>query len=1263
MQVESILINKPISDNQLSAKPETKWKGRKVRQQVGSDARITSKALSSSKTVPKEKIKKIFKPKTFEDITKFLYNDVSNHILLKICDRLDAHQKQAIQSISSKDMPTFYLYLTACIDSFKDCETKEEIEKQRDKVDSNIKTILYLIKRWPTIWEDFFEDIRQKTNRAEFISALKGEKNLSGLLIFLVKSAPEVYEGLPKDWDTVTSDRQFYDQIQCCLEKRRVIRQEVSEWFLSLDRLDSSVINQEEFPIHLLESDYRPTFEIWINLLSDEYFSASDSFIQRFLNFTKGNRELIAGVTCLLPRISEKVVWENILKLSENKGFHPPLQVLLTKKSYLRSPKSLTRLFSLSDDKLARLFSLFSANKESFPLLQLTSQLKGEVGDNILSWLQENSHLSRYVVDLMWKTHKNKNSFSFDFQKLIAWHKKCPEKATQILSVAFRYPSALRYLISQDLRDNESSLCETILNLFNPQIFLTECTHVLRLLETKENIPVVKDILAFGSNKKYASNLLDLAVASHVDLVTKMISRFKDKNMASDCLSHLLVAIGNSKNVTKIRQIFVLIENPPENEISASLLKAIRQDFVDSGELSEDTSFAVKAYLNGSRDSITFFLSKKAHTFTDPEKGFYIECFRTGNFELIEKCLSNPLHKIFNIYDVKNLEALFAVQKHLKELKYSIENIDYICKFMFVTLSDSPSHLGKALFLCFKSPVTLLKIVFSEKRKENLDQMVSLERFREQINKLFENNENRKATVLTADEVAKILLYNGLYNIWLANDLKNILEEFLPPYAFSHMNKKMKGLRTNVALRNILYRIPLKKGTSVLSALICPARQETFESCFATSLLMKLQNDSEEFLLCAIAMLQGKLKRTQDNVTIEFQLRVAPLTHFDNPHFLQTMELTIAQMSSSLIRNEAKDWLQNYLDRFSLPNDPMNQKAWHTFVDFFHKTYDQWSKWIFVYSEKNDQDMQGVWVLYDMIQKPGKQITTNDEFVILFKRALQFAMVQLQKTVQPTDGLRSILSKIEEEIHNGTFIKEIDRIASEMNPTFEDDKERLWKVVGGDVETVLATFYEKKYMVKENILGRKRDEEYLINEIFEICHTLPASMQDSYLVVGGEEHGFCLLPKKINQQKLFSKEARQEWICQRIQMAKEFVPNFPEATEEVLAADSPVRALIVEAALQTGGPLSERVSEIRDEINKNAFQKAFETQNARLACPFSDTNFYDEEGFAYYVAANVDVSEGTLICGDGKSVPTNYETADFEFTPGEHRDKYEIYFV
>lgn len=918
MQVEHRAALRVISNVELSEKDESEIHWGKVL--------LSSSAPSASKekTLQRGRIKKVPNPQTFEEIKKLLPQNPANNILLNIFDHLEVHQKQAILAISAKDMPSFYRYLSVCADSLK--ENEEHLENVR----INIKTLLYLGKRWPSLWNDYFKNLTQK-KRTEWIQTLSEEEpDFTKMLTFLKKKSPKVYEDLPEDWYEASSDSLFYDQIQECLEERSAIVQEIMEWFLGLEQVDSSVTTQEEFPIHLLESDYRPTFKIWINLLSNVYFNADDLLIQRFLRVTKGNRELTAGVTSLLRHVPNENIWEGILIIGETAKFLPSLQMLLTKKFYLSSPKALSRLFSLDNERLTQFFSLFSLTKESLPLLSFTSQLRGEYGRSLLAWLHENPHLSRYVIGLMRRTVRNKDFFDFGFQRCMTWQKKSPEKADQILSVAFRYPDALEYLISQDLKDTPSLISTTtILNLFDPKEHLTACTHIFRLLEAKENIPMVKVILILGrENKKYASNLLDLAVAGHLDLTTKILSRCKDRKMAQDILTPLLLTVGNSENVVQLKQIFALIENPPEQKISALLLKLIRNHFQETGGLSKKLSLALAAYLRGCDHSVKFFLYMNGKPVTDPGKQFFVTCFDCGNFELVEKCLLNPLHKIFNLYDVEKLEALFAVQDHLRNQKFRVEHIDYISKFLFVTLSDSPSHFGKALHLCFQEPMALMQIVFSENRKEKLDQAVPLEKWKKLFEELFENNENRKATVLTSDQVAHILLHRGIYNQWLAKEIRDMVEEWLPPDAFSYMSEKMDELMEKHSLRNILYSIPPKRAVAVLSALFCPVRQGTYDACFSTSLLMKIQKDTEQFLLCAKELQGGKLKRTQNQVIKEFHLRVPPRGQFDNSNFLQTMELTIAQMSGSYIKQEGWNWLQRYFNGFRVHNDPIYQNKW-----------------------------------------------------------------------------------------------------------------------------------------------------------------------------------------------------------------------------------------------------------------------------------------------------------------------------------------------
>lgn len=340
------------------------------------------------------------------------------------------------------------------------------------------------------------------------------------------------------------------------------------------------------------------------------------------------------------------------------------------------------------------------------------------------------------------------------------------------------------------------------------------------------------------------------------------------------------------------------------------------------------------------------------------------------------------------------------------------------------------------------------------------------------------------------------------------------------------------------------------------------------------------------------------------------------------------------------------------------------------FIDLFRKGYEQWTTWIFDYTEKDDEGSEGVWTLYDLSQEPAKKITDADahevgnDYVFLHNRILQFALTQLQKTLPETvsdPGWNSILSRVEKEFNEGLFIEKMYVIASEMSPSFEADEERLWKMAGGDTEAMLQTFYEKKSLLKEIIFGKYAEEEYLISEILETCSTLPLSLQHTYLVVTGDNHSFCCLPEKMNQQELSSQKARQEWISQRVRLAKRFVRKFPEATEQVLAAENPVRELIIEAALQNGGLQSKRVKDIREKMNQKASLAAFEKNDGHLAFPFCDTNYFDGEGFIHCVGIDVDVSEGTLICGDYKSVISDFNTPDFEFDPEDYRDNYTIY--
>lgn len=1191
---------------------------------------------------------------------------------------------------------SFYNYLNRCLSHYQDGLQEQEDEEEDENFEmiiSNLRNLLYYenigpilenlakvpvllekeaiivycCQKWPVLWEAFqqSERINDLMERVKAAAIEQGDS----------------LDDIPSTWDELENDCRLFELVGNCKLENPLAFGSIREWFYEFhDNQGEINRNEDQFVDYIRRSKYKESFKVILNFFYGEYTTLlSPSTIAKFLNFTRNNYELLAGIVSFIPSSSQDS-WSKILELSQNEIYSVGLKQLLSNERYLKPKDILKKIFELDLVILKRLLIVMKNQPDNFDLVINANKIEGPQGQAILQLLRTEPHFQKYLgamLNFVTPSERIDAYEYFNFETLLQWYRQYPQQARSLMPIAHKHHIALRMLMTNQLFYGNNPVTP-ILEIIPAHDLPTVGILLMRL------IPVVpwelfQRLLVVGKQDySFFCKLCDLATISQIKLTDKVLTLFE----RSSPITHFIRTLDFSLDVSTLKEIFILQDNP-QTELSNSISHLMT--FVDQ-EDSELLKQILHGYIIGFRKPLELlFTINWKEPKTDLEE-FYLTCARDNNFLLIDKMLKQPSCARYNFLNADFIEFIYSIRLVLSSYKEAeINSVQDFCFTIFkmnMTKAELFHALGLFLFVSDNSPRDLIRIINKEGHttKKKLEAICKVN-FNEYIENAFKDipeDDSLKMSMQVAKTFSEILVIRaGVLNRWIKDTLLSTSYSFIPTYANNHMSRMMKKME-NPIVRTYLEIIPEPQSSKLwwianardaqrksLEALLYPLRQSDVGSCFATSVAIKNQREVKQFLRdCREIISSGGLTRKQKIFSADIMT-----SHFPyKPLLLGFYETIIMQMGSVRIKEMWQQIFSEKLNKFKFPINSEYQIPLKAYKEALEEGYGKFTSWIYDINSTTDYTVMGNFNLHTFMTSLNRfnKVINEDDLVKLFKNIQNSAKTKVTTSLSASLSSlqwKKLFSPLDKAIVDGSFLEDLHSSSEKIftKKTFFPE-EILWKHSGGYCASVLAVYYELDLseIILEKVMGDKGQN--VAETILDVFSVVPKSIQKSFVVSSKVNHSFCTLARHIVKQELSSKEDRDNHIRNRKQLTYPKLSTIKALPTHYSATD-PIRTLITEVALESGGLLTNQVEEVTEKINRIAFEAACEADLAKTAFPWCNTNYIDTDSTSTttkYGGMDFEVTGKRFRFGSYKY----FSDADGpEFTPEKSLDNFTFYFV
>lgn len=1083
--------------------------------------------------------------------------------------------------------------------------------------------LLFTAWKWPFFWGILSGDPRG------LVKEITDETN------DILKKGKEIYrklKAMPDDWETISRELELFKSIAHCAHFFPNQFGSITQWFFAFSgQRVSFSFSAPELYESVTINPYKKTFEIIFSFFSGDFLKVTAEQITQFLEFTQNDHALLAGMITYIPHMTQEA-FSNILLLSKDKKFVEGMRSILAQERYAISAH-LNHFFSKEISILKRLLLVFRHSSNNFDLFVNAYKIKDEQGLYIGELLRTEPVFQIFIGKMLnFVNPSNKKIIGiqddypvpFDFSKLKEWYSRFPHLARALMPLGYRYPQALNILMQECSVNPQNSIAKKLVEL-NLESFVM--TQIFRILE-RGHADIINRALAVSTDDiSLFKKLVFLAARSQIPLAQKILSFLEQPSAKSHPLGLLLLRkeLDFSKGIGFIKELMSLLERSDPTSLALlsnlhlipyKILKAIME--------------ARSLNLDEVAQSLITSLGKAKKSELDK---FYLLCAEKMEILLIFKLIRNQHLTKDQIFDINYLEFVYGLEKVMRSQIIPLETIaltQQFCTYVFRQQFEKTTlhyYFGLIFFVAGNSPrefITIMngKTELAETLKA-IEKTADIDKRVKKYCKNFDEKNPIEESLKIAKFISEAMIpVDGVINHWLEFPLRLSIFEELPLLTHKQFSRVFKLINKKAKARVLIEMIPAPTCQELnwiksqreaqricLEALLFPLRQRDIESCYSTSVSIKVQKEGIPFLTdCIEIMRTGALRRKDENKIHTFPLRMPKVSDNQNPLFLEMYDILMAQMGALKTKEDLGISCFKTIHYFLTTLDNSYAEPIQKYLFAFKKYFNDDAHWFFDEKEKTKSGGRGKVILYHKISdfQGFIKVTSSPQFQALLMQIHHKAFQNIRALYNNNTLLNRIFVIIDMAIRTGNFETHFNSI-SQLFLLCNGTLDPVWAIEGGFENSVLASYYEldRSHLIKETVIGDKGQD--VSQALTEVLSLTPPSLLEKHLITSDTDHAFCAIPKKVAEKEMGYKETRLKEITYRKEITYKNLRKVG-SIPIYFNADNPIRTLITNVALKNGGLLNEKVETTKNAINEHAFKRAFEDGKAMTAFPCFNTN-------------------------------------------------------